>query len=484
MKVLKNWQGVPKNERGGLMIDKSFEKLFNSRNMSIVLDHVSDGIQVIDQDGKLVYCNKQSSILDDINIEQSIGKHIIDIYTSLTPETSTLMRVLNTKTPIFNMEQTYTTYKGNKVTTLNSTLPITFSGELIGALEISRNITDVKALSEKVVDLQNMVFSGVERDYKEKAIYKFEDIISGSSEMERVKTLALRIAPTDAPVLVYGETGTGKELLVQAIHNNSVRKANSFIAQNCAALPATLLEGILFGTMKGGFTGSVDRKGLFELADGGTLFLDEINSMPLELQAKLLRALQEGAVRRIGDTKMRKVNVRIIAATNVDPEEAVSRGNLRRDLLYRLNTLSFELPRLIERHGDIQLLTEYFIKKYNERLYRNVIGVSAEVLAIFNHYSWPGNVRELEHIIEGAMHMADGQWITEEFLPKSMKRRHRQMELTIVEEESLAVSLARTERRMIENALLLAENNISKAAKILDVPRQTLQYKLKKYQLK
>lgn len=466
------------------MIDKSFDKLFNSRNMSIVLDHVSDGIQVIDQDGKLVYCNRRSAILDDINIEQSVGKHIVDIYTSLTPDTSTLLKVLETKTPIFNMEQTYVTYKGNKVTTLNSTLPITYGGELIGALEISQNITDVKALSERVVDLQNKVFSGVTRDYKEEAEYSFSDIISGSKEMNHVKAIAAKIAPTEAPVLVYGETGTGKELLVQAIHNSSQRRDKSFIAQNCAALPSNLLEGILFGTMKGGFTGSVDRKGLFELADGGTLFLDEINSMPLELQAKLLRVFQEGAVRRIGDTKMRKVNVRIIAATNVEPEEAVESGDLRRDLLYRLNTLSFELPRLVERQGDIQLLTEYFIKKYNDRLYRDVKGVAPETMAIFNHYSWPGNVRELEHIIEGAMHMVDGQWITEEYLPNSLKRFHRKSELKISEEESLAAALERTERTMLENAMVATDNNISKAAKMLAVPRQTLQYKLKKYGLK
>ncbi len=475
---------MPKNEHGGFMIDKSFDKLFNSRNMSIVLDHVSDGIQIIDQEGKLVYCNRQSAILDDINIDQSIGRHIVDVYTSLTPETSTLMKVLQTKSPIFNMEQTYMTYKGNKVTTLNSTLPITFGGELIGALEISRNITDVKALSEKVVDLQNKVFSGVTKDFKEEAIYGFEDIVSGSKEMNRVKAIAMRVAPTDAPVLVYGETGTGKELLVQAIHNNSVRKEKSFIAQNCAALPSNLLEGILFGTMKGGFTGSVDRKGLFELADGGTLFLDEINSMPLELQAKLLRVLQEGAVRRIGDTKMRKVNVRIIAATNVEPEEAVTRGDIRRDLLYRLNTLSFELPRLVERHGDIEVLTDFFVNKYNARLYRDVKGVTPEAMALFNRYSWPGNVRELEHIIEGAMHMVDGQWITEEYLPNSMKRFTQKTALEIVEEESLAKALERTERTMLEHAMTMTDNNISKAAKMLDVPRQTLQYKLKKYGLK
>ncbi|MBN2899978.1 MAG: sigma 54-interacting transcriptional regulator [Clostridia bacterium] len=460
------------------------DKLFNTRNMSIVLDHVSDGIQVIDREGKLIYCNRRAAVLDDINIEQSLGRHIMDIYTSLSPETSTLLKVLETKSPIFNMEQTYVTYKGNKVTTLNSTLPITYNGELIGAMEISQNITDVKALSERVVDLQNKVFSHVSKDYKEEAVYNFRDIITGSREMNRVKSIAMRIAPTDAPVLVFGETGTGKELLVQAIHNNSARRSKSFIAQNCAALPSTLLEGILFGTMKGGFTGSVDRKGLFELADGGTLFLDEINSMPLELQAKLLRVLQEGAVRRIGDTKMRTVNVRVIAATNVEPEEAVNSGALRRDLLYRLNTLSFELPRLVERQGDIELLTQFFIKKYNDRLYRDVKGITPEAMAYFLNYTWPGNVRELEHIIEGAMHIVDGHWITEEYLPNSMKRSLSQTELVISESESLAVALERTERKLLEQAMIQTEHNISKAAKILDVPRQTLQYKIKKYGLK
>lgn len=460
------------------------DKLFNERNMSIVLDHISDGIQVVDRDGKLIYCNRRAAVLDDINIEQSIGRHIMDVYTSLLPETSTLIKVLETKSPIFNMEQTYVTYKGNKVTTLNSTLPITYNGELIGAMEISQNITDVKALSERVVDLQNKVFSHVSEEYKEEARFTFDDIITGSKEMNRVKSIAMRIAPTDAPVLVYGETGTGKELLVQAIHNNSMRRHKSFIAQNCAALPSTLLEGILFGTMKGGFTGSVDRKGLFELADGGTLFLDEINSMPMELQAKLLRVLQEGAVRRIGDTKMRKVNVRIITATNVEPEEAVSSGSIRRDLLYRLNTLSFELPKLVERHGDLEILTDYFIKKYNDRLYRDVKGLTPEAMSYFESYVWPGNVRELEHIIEGAMHMVDGHWITEDLLPSSMKRHKQEMALTIVEDESLASALERTERKLLEQAMIQTNSNISKAAKVLDVPRQTLQYKLKKYQLK
>jgi len=167
----------------------------------------------------------------------------------------------------------------------------------------------------------------------------------------------------------------------------------------------------------------------------------------------------------------------------VEPEEAVSSGAMRRDLLYRLNTLSFELPRLVDRHGDLDLLTDYFIKKYNDRLYRDVKGLTPEVKSHFESYSWPGNVRELEHIIEGAMHMVDGHWITEEYLPKSLKRHKNQMALTIVEDETLAVALERTERQLLEQAMDQAENNISKAAKILDVPRQTLQYKLKKFKL-
>ena len=213
-----------------------------------------------------------------------------------------------------------------------------------------------------------------------------------------------------------------KELFVHAIHNASKRKDKPFITQNCAALPANLLEGILFGTAKGGFTGAEDRQGLFELAHGGTLFLDEINSMPLELQSKLLRVLQDGSFRPVGQTKTINVDVRIITATNIPPEEAVKYKLLRKDLYYRLNVISLSIPPLRERKDDIPILTNYFIDKLNQKLGKSVKGVSKEVMDIFISNPWEGNVRELENLIEGIMSIYDIDLIDIEHIPTKFKK--------------------------------------------------------------
>lgn len=462
------------------------DKLFSQNNIEIILDYVSDGVQAIDTRGKIIYCNRTVAMLDDINREDAMGRHILDVYPSLKKETSTLLQVVNTGVPIFNVEQTYKNYKGKKITTVNSTLPIKLNGKVIGAIEISRNITDVKALSEKLVELQNKMYGGGDKSIGEndEASYTFEDIIGRSKELLKVKSLAMKAGATSSPILVYGDTGTGKELLVHAIHNSSIRKSKSFVAQNCAAFPANLLEGILFGTVKGGFTGADNRPGLFEVAHRGTLFLDEINSMPLELQAKLLRVLQDGRIRRVGDIKTTRVDVRIIAATNIDPRDAVENGTLRRDLYYRLNTISIGLPDLKARKEDIPLLTEYFIRKYNNKLYLNVKGISGEVASIFQAYDWPGNVRELEHVIEGAMNILDGDIITTEYLPKNLTNFYESIGDTALEEEiSLKTAIEGLEEKMMKKALQKSDYNISRAAKYLDIPRQTLQYKMKKYKL-
>ncbi|WIF96012.1 sigma-54 interaction domain-containing protein [Caminicella sporogenes] len=462
------------------------KNLLNKDNIEIILDYVSDGIQVIDEEGRIIYCNRTVAIFDDINREDAIGKHILDIYPSLKRETSTLLRVLDSGIPMFNVEQTYTNYKGKKITTINSTLPIKFNGKVIGAIEISRNITDVKALSEKVVDLQNKIYGGKtkKREISNGAKYTFEDIIGRSKEILKVKSIAMKAARFSSPILVYGDTGTGKELLVQAIHNAGSRKNKSFVAQNCAALPSNLLEGILFGTVKGSFTGAENRPGLFEVADGGTLFLDEINSMPLELQAKLLRVLQDGKIRRVGDIKTINVDVRIIAATNIEPISAIEKGMLRKDLYYRLSAVTIYIPDLKDRKEDIPLLTEYFIKKYNKVLYRNVKGVSSEVASIFQCYNWPGNVRELEHVIEGAMNMIDGDIITLDYIPKNLIDHCRNFDEDIeYKNVSLKDALKNLEKKMIKKALEKSGRNISKAASLLGIPRQTLQYKIKKYRL-
>ena len=470
-------------------------------HVKFMLEYISDGVQIVDEKGNLIYCNRNSAMLDDINISDSIGKHITEIYPSLKEEESTLLKVLATKTPIFNREQTYRTYKGKIIATINSTLPILNNGHIEGAIEISRNITPYKELSERYLDLQSMVQGGDTTGRNratrtDVAIFNFEDIITGHSEFNRVKAVAMKAARTEIPVLIYGETGTGKELLTQAIHNSSKRKNRPFIAQNCAALPSSLLEGILFGTVKGGFTGAVDRKGLFELADSGTLFLDEINSMPQELQAKLLRVLQDGIIRRVGDTKEHRVDVRIIAATNIDPNVAIENGLIRRDLYYRLNTVTLWIPKLSDRKEDIPLLTKFFIDKYNNQLYRNFIGVSEEVMRLFLNYSWEGNVRELEHVIEGAVNFAEGNTIEFMDLPPNLRNYYKlhiehQIQEPITdhhlsepsEHYSLNQIVEDAEKRAIEKAYEDSFHNITQTAKVLGIPRQTLQYKLKKYNL-
>ena len=461
------------------------EKIFTEHNVRMILDYVRDGIQAIDAAGKLIYCNRPAAVLDDINIEASLGKHITEVYPSLTEENSTLLKVIRSGLPILEYEQTFTNYKGKTVTTINSTLPIRMEGRIVGAMEISHNITNVKVLSEKVADLQNRVYGSKLSVAKDEATYTFDSIISKDIKMQRAKTMALKAAHADIPVMVWGETGTGKELFVHAIHNASTRRKKAFIAQNCAALPASLLEGILFGTVKGSFTGSADRIGLFETADGGTLFLDEINSMPMELQGKLLRALQDGSFRRVGDVHTRVANVRVIAATNLDPLAAVSEGHLRQDLYYRLNTVTVALPKLSERKEDLGLLTEYFIRKFNDKLYRNVKGLSEEVKNVFERYEWPGNVRELEHVIEGAMSLMDGDVLEFGDLPSSIQRHFEGEALKISEDlvaENLSMKEAveRLEGQYIRNAMKTCGGNISRAAAMLDMPRQTLQYRLKK----
>ncbi|CAK7087358.1 sigma 54-interacting transcriptional regulator [Tissierella sp.] len=456
--------------------------LFFRENVLEILDYLEEGLHIIDKNGIIVYYNKFAQGIDGIEREKVIGRHLLEVYPSLTEETSTLLTVIRTGESMHKKEQTFLNYKGEKITTINTSIPITSKGKILGALEISKDITTVRQMSEKIVDLQNKLYNNKKEKNtidkaKESAQFTLLDIVGENKEMIRLKSLALKAAESDASVLISGDTGTGKELFVHSIHNASSRRYKPFITQNCAALPGNLLEGILFGTIKGGFTGAEDRPGLFELAHGGTLFLDEINSMPLELQSKLLRVLQDGTIRRVGATNTIKVNVRIIAATNISPEEAVEKRQIRRDLYYRLNVVSFEIPPLKDRKDDIPVLTSYFINKFNEKLGKKVKGISKGVLNIFNNYEWDGNVRELEHLIEGIMSISDGEIIDIEDLPYKFRQHKKNHEL---HESSLSEILEETERNLIKEALKQTDHNITKTAELLKIPRQTLQYRLSK----
>lgn len=455
--------------------------LFFQDNILEILDYLEEGIHIIDEKGKIVYYNIFAEGIDGVESERAVGRHLLEIYPSLTEQTSTLLTVIRTGKPIFKREQTFLNYKGEKITTINSSIPIMSNGKTVGAIEISKDITTVREMSEQIVDLQNKLYTSKTdksaNKSKENAKYTIDDIIGQNQEILRLKDIAIKAAETDVSVLISGDTGTGKELFVHAIHNASKRKYKPFIAQNCAALPATLLEGILFGTTKGGFTGAEDRPGLFELARGGTLFLDEINSMPLELQSKLLRVIQDGNIRRVGATNTIHIDLRIIAATNISPEEAIEKNQLRLDLYHRLNVVSFQIPTLRERKDDIAILVNFFINKFNKKLNKKVNGVSNEVLNIFHDYKWEGNVRELEHLIEGIMSINNMKTIEIEHIPPKFKTMNGER---TGENLSLIEILENKEKELIKDALRRTENNITHAADLLQIPRQTLQYKIRK----
>jgi len=461
----------------------------------MVFDLIEDAVQIVDCKGINIYYNQAAAEMDGLNKADVLGKHILQVYPSLTLETSSLLQVLETEKPILNQQQSIVTSSGKAMTILYNTYPLYRDGVLIGACDISRDITKIKELSERVLDLHaELVDSKTLSRKRPKEIhnghlarYTFNDIIGNHESIINLKVLAQRIAAGSSPVLIYGETGTGKELVVQSIHNGSPFKTGPFIAQNCAAFPAALLESILFGTAKGSFTGAEDKPGLFELAHGGTLFLDEVNSMPMELQSKLLRVLQEGMVRRVGDTKTRPVKTRIIACTNEDPEKAVLNKEIRVDLYYRLNVVSLRIPPLRERKEDIPALTKHFINMYNQKLGCRINKVSKEVYDLFFSYNWPGNVRELQHAIEHAANVATGSVIGLEHLPDHLRQQDRSCfsnkTINFDPEDKLPDILSKVEKSCLIQAMKKCNFNISRAAIYLGIPRQTLQYKLKIYDI-
>ncbi len=448
--------------------------------LEAILSSIDEAIHAVNDKGITIFYNQVAAKHDGVEIDEVLGKHVLDVFPSLNKQTSTLLKVIDTGKPIFQQSQSYKNSKGQLIDTVNTTLPIKVGNKIVGAVEIAKDFTRVKQLSQKLLELQEKVNGQQTKPVESTgAKYKWDNIISASDGMKQVITLAKKAANSSSPVMVFGETGTGKELLVQSIHHASSRKNGPFIAQNCSSLPESLLESILFGTKKGSFTGSVDRAGLFELAHGGTLFLDEIHTMPLDFQTKLLRVLEDGIIRRVGGTNSYAVDVRIIVAMNEHPSILLDKKLLRTDLYYRLNVFFLELPPLRERKEDIDLLTHYFIQKYNYHFNKLVIGAEEQVLKTVKQYNWPGNVRELEHTIEFAMNMVDEEDIlTDRHLPSFIKSEKQKEKITI---RPLRQIIEQTEKDMIEQALELSKGSVVKASLLLEIPRQTLQYKMKKY---
>ncbi|MFN7943985.1 MAG: sigma-54 dependent transcriptional regulator [Blastocatellia bacterium] len=338
------------------------------------------------------------------------------------------------------------------------------------------NVVLQRAIEQHAAQRENAV---LRRQLRDHGVYG--KLVGNSHAMRMVYNVIEQVAGTSVSVLITGESGTGKEVVANTIHNLSPRAQNPFVAINCSAIPETLMESELFGHEKGAFTGAIARReGCFELANTGTLFLDEIAEMPAVLQAKLLRVLEDRKVRRLGSTREVPVDVRVLAATNKDPHEAVRKGEMREDLLYRLNVIHIQLPPLRERRDDLPLLTQYLVDEMRERHHREARIVSPEVLEIFARHMWPGNVRELRNVIEHAVIICEGQRIEKQHLPPQLlDGRPLASEDTIT--FPVGIPLDEAERQLILKTLIKTGNNKTRAAEMLNISLKTLHNKLKLY---
>lgn len=474
------------------------------------------GIHVIDMEHKTVIYNEAMGRMEQEDPGKMLGRPFMEENAYFKGKDSTLLKVLESMEAVPDASQSYLNSRGLPVVTVNKTQPLIVGGEMIGAIEMATDVTDIQLLSEKIMDLheasKRKSLPRRERVCAE-VRYSFDNILGRSPSISQARNQARKIAKTSSNVLIYGETGTGKELFAQSIHAASSRSGQPFIDINCAALPSQLLEGLLFGSVKGGFTDAQDRPGLFEQAHGGTLLLDEINSMDMALQGKLLRALQEKKIRRLGAMSSTDIDVRIISTINKAPELAIEDRELREDLFYRLSVTNLNIEPLRNRQEDIPIYVDFFLKKYAYKLGLRINACSAKVMALFQHHPWPGNIRQLEHAIEGALNLVNpsDETLLFEHLPALFKTGNFELppeepatrHHVSPEREYPAAPIAddiyytgpgelkklKTEKQRMEYDIIrkcLDENgfNISKAARQMGITRQLLQHKIKKYGLK
>lgn len=481
-------------------IEQIDEKTVSRQSYENILKSIDEGVYVVDIKGNLCFYNAALERLEGYKAEEVLGKHVTELY-PLNWESSVLLKAITTGEPILDYYQEFFV-NDRQVSLVCNTVPLFLNGAVSGAASIVRDFSRFKEMVEKNLDLQEKLITKnakPETKSKGKKIYfTFDQIIGENKSIKECVNWGKAAAKTDSSVFIYGETGTGKELFAQSIHSESSRAKGPFLAINCAAIPETLLEGILFGTSKGAFTGAINRVGMLEQADGGTLFLDEINSMSLTLQAKLLRALEERKIRRLGDRDTIPFDVRIISCCNVEPAEATEKGLLRSDLFYRLAVVYLVVPPLRERMDDLELLLAFFIRQYNDLLKLNVKSLADEVFRAFQHYHWPGNIRQLKHCIECAMNIVPkgAMQIELEHLPKYLEllsyenKEPTKGNINIPKEhvsdnnKTIFLEIQNSEKDEIIVALKKNKGNISRAAHELGISRQCLQYRLKKYKFK
>jgi len=470
----------PKNRPGRFLLD------LDSANYLSLFDEFSDGVLVTNAEGVIVYYNQAMSRIDEMPPDQALSQKITDIY-DLDNTTSLVMQCLAKRTVIIDEPIYYRTRMGKFANTIHTVMPIFNREKLVGA------ICFVKDYHVMVETVAAMPLPENDRQFDIAAI-TFESIIGRDPAFVDAINSARMAAGTPSPVMLFGETGTGKELFARAIHNHSSRSARKYTPVNCAAIPENLLEGILFGTSKGAFTGSVNKAGLFERTNQGTIFLDEVNSMPVGLQSKILRSIQEKRIRRVGALKEIEIDLKIVSSVNKDPHVAITDGTLRSDLFYRLGVVFIHIVPLRERMGDLEILVAHFIAKHNMLLGKNVKHISSEVMDLFKVYNWPGNIRELEHVIEGAMNVMgtdpeiQPRHLQSHFSNWSVKSRPeehpaRGAALSTNQTAGLIKTTAAHEKTIIADTLAANQGNITRTARALGISRQLLYYKIKKFKI-
>ncbi|OCG25975.1 sigma-54-dependent Fis family transcriptional regulator [Gilliamella sp. wkB108] len=453
-------------------------------------DLIHQPMAIIDKEGKYIYYNQESADLDGFPKEQAIGKPLLKVYPNLKKEDSTMLQSLLQGKEYQDTYQSYYNHVGKLVDYLHTTVPLyNNKQEIVGAVEIGRDLSTVRQLQDQVFNLNSKLYQNTEQPLPE--------IIFASKKMQEVIDQTNILGANDVPVLIVGETGTGKELFARLIHQTSHRRDKAFISLNCGALPTTLIESTLFGTVKGAFTGAENRQGYLELANGGTLFLDELNAMPLDMQSKLLRFLQEKTYWQLGGNKEKHSDVRIVAAMNESPADLLNSGKLRSDLFYRLNVGLIKLPALRERTEDIPVLARYFIDKHKNDVNVVISGISEHALQQLISAPWPGNVRMLENAIVRSMvlqnepgelqHITLDDELFDINTPYPQNEVNSKPEKAVInysgENNSLTEQVESYERQLIVNALNQANGKIIIAAKLLNISRTTLQYKVKKYNI-
>lgn len=456
------------------------------------IQQVAEGIQIYDRNGYFLHGNPASETLERYKNEDFRGKHVMDLY-DLKEEFSTVLTVLRTQKPVLNRCDNFKTTTGKTLTTINSGYPLKIGDQLYGACVFESDLSGLKRIKSRTFNLEAYVES--QHPTHQEPLYTFDDIVHESESMKDAIHFAKKVSLTDSSILIVGATGTGKELMAQSIHSFSPRRHKPFIDVNCSAVPTNLFESMFFGTEKGAFTGSIAKQGFFEMAEGGTLFLDEVNSITPEMQAKLLRVLQEKRFQRIGGSKYIRSDVRIITAANEDFFELMEQQKVRKDFYYRISTIKIDIPTLQERKEDIPTLARYFLNEFCNHYHRSPMTLSEKALDEFLQYEWPGNVREFRHTIEYAFTRAPEDALVLEFehLPdylQSTKRvSHKAPQLFPAPPATLPIDgnfderMEAFERELIENALDLHGRNVSKSAKALGMSRQNLQYRMRKFNI-